>query len=167
MDAFEKLAPVADHYSSLPVGEAFDWQPVAKALEPGEWYMVAFRSILRVYADEATLTRYDDWAHQEAMAAPGFVHYYKGPMAADRSCLSFCIWDSRAEARAAAARPAHRDAVALITEMYEAYFLEFLRVRKRDTDSALEFEAYDAPAEASPAPLHPRHVQLGLSPSPS
>jgi hypothetical protein len=166
MDAFADLAPVADHYSSLPVGEAFDWAPVAKALEPGEWYMVAFRSILRADADEAHLGRYDDWAHQEAMGAPGFVHYYKGPLAADRSCLSFCVWDSRAEARAAAARPAHRDAVALITEMYDAYFLEFLRVTKRDTEAGLEFEPHDAALESSPA-TQPRHTHLGLSPSPS
>jgi hypothetical protein len=166
MDAFEDLAPVADHYSSMPVGEAFNWAPVAAALAPGEWYMVAFRSILRNDADLAHLTRYDDWAHEEAMAAPGFVHYYKGPLAPDRSCLSFCMWDSRTEARTAAARPAHRDAVALITEMYEAYFLEFLRVRKRDIESALEFEAYDVVPEASPA-AHLRRTQLGLSPSPS
>jgi hypothetical protein len=166
MDAFADLAPVADQYSSLPVGEAFDWASVAKALEPGEWYMVAFRSILRTDADEAHLTRYDDWAHQEAMGAPGFVHYYKGPLAADRSCLSFCVWNSRAEARAAAARPAHRDAVALISEMYEAYFLEFLRVTKRDAEASLEFESYDAAPEVSPT-AHPRQTRLGLSPSPS
>ncbi len=150
----------------MPVGEAFDWSAVANALEPGEWYMVAFRSILRTDANEEHLGRYDNWAHQEAMDAPGFVHYYKGPLAADRSCLSFCVWNSRAEARAAAARPAHRDAVALITEMYEAYLLEFLRVRKVDAAASLEFEPYDA-ATAAGSATQPRRAQLGFSPTPS
>ena len=69
--------------------------------------MVAFRSIRRPGVDEARLTAYDDWAHAEAMDAPGFVHYFKGPTDRDGRCMSFCLWDSRAEARAAAGRPAH------------------------------------------------------------
>ena len=171
MDAFAELAPVADHYASLPIGEAFSWDPVARAMETGEWYMVAFRSILRAGADETLLREYDARAHEEAAASAGFVHYYKGPLAADRSCLSFCIWDSRAEARAAAGRPAHRDAVSLIIDMYDAYLLEFLRVTKRDAAASLEFEPYDAAPEsgapqAGSAP-HPRPASLGFSPAPS
>jgi hypothetical protein len=166
MDAFAALEPVADDYAHLPVAEAFTWAPVAEALAPGEWYMVAFRSILRRDADEEQLRRYDDWAHEEASGAPGFVHYYKGPLAADRSCLSFCFWTSRAEARAAAGRPAHREAVGLIAETYEEYTLEFLRVRKRDGASSLDFEPFDAASahEPAPAPLSP---QLGFNPAPS
>ncbi len=29
MDVFAELAPVADNYAVLPVGEAFNWEPVA------------------------------------------------------------------------------------------------------------------------------------------
>lgn len=166
MDAFAELAPVTDDYASLPVAEAFDWALIAKALGPGEWYMVAFRSILRAEADEEMLARYDNWAHDEASGAEGFVHYYKGPLAADRSCLSFCIWNSRAEARAAAARPAHRDAVALISQMYEAYILEFLRVSKTDAAGGLEFTPYDAPPDPGAA-IDRRRPRLGFSPTPS
>jgi hypothetical protein len=166
MDAFAELAPVADHYASLPVAEAFNWADAARALGPGEWYMVAFRSILRADADEEMLGRYDDWAHEEAAGAEGFIHYYKGPLAADRSCLSFCIWNSRTEARAASGRPAHRDAVALITQMYEAYILEFLRVWKTDPAASLAFEPYDAPPDAGVAIDH-RRPRLGFSPTPS
>ena len=72
---------------------------------PGEWYMVAFRSDAPAGVDEARLTAYDDWAHTEAMTAPGFVHYFKGPTTADGRCMSFCLWDSRAEARAACRTP--------------------------------------------------------------
>ena len=166
MDAFADLVPASDDYAMLPVASAFTWGPVAQALAAGEWYVVAFRSILRPDADRDRLTQYDDWAHEEAAGAEGFVHYYKGPLAADRSCLSFCVWNSRAEARAASARPSHREAVALIADTYEAYRLEFLRMRKRAGALELEFEAYDAVPDSGPA-VSPRPASLGLSPAPS
>ncbi len=166
MDALDQLVPVAGHYAGLPVADAFTWEAVGSAIPEGEWYMVAFRSILRADADGERLGRYDDWAHEEAMGAEGFVHYFKGPLAPDRSCLSFCMWNSRAEARAAAGRPAHQDAVALIAETYEAYTLEFLRVRKEAGATRLSFEPYDRPAEAGLA-NEPRPTQLGFSPAPS
>ena len=164
MDAFAALAPVAEHYATLPVGQAFSWAPVAEALEAGEWYMVAFRSILRADADKDRLTHYDNWAHEEAEGAAGFVHYYRGPLAADRSCLSFCLWNSRAEARAAAAQPAHRDAVTLIADTYEAYALEFLTMRKRAGAAALEFELYDFAGDAGSTATQ-RPSSLGFSPA--
>jgi hypothetical protein len=166
VDTFADLAPVADNYAALPVEAAFTWAPVANILEPGEWYMVVFRSILRAGTDEARLRRYDDLAHEEAATATGFVHYFKGPLASDRSCLSFCLWNSRAEARAAAGRPAHRDAVALIAETYDAYTLEFMTVRKRTEDAALEFEPYDAEPDAGSS-ASPQRARLGFSPTPS
>jgi hypothetical protein len=128
--------------------------------------MVAFRSIIRADADQERLRRYDDWAHEEASGANGFVHYYKGPQAADRSCLSFCMWNSREEARVAAARPAHRKAVTLMSDTYEAYALEFLRVTKRAGATNLEFAAYDVAPEAEPA-SSPRPATLGFSPATS
>ena len=166
MDAFADLVPVTEDYATLPIGEAFTWAPVAKLLEPGEWYMVAFRSIQKADANKERLTHYDDWAHEEAIGAPGFVHYFKGPLAADRSCLSFCLWNSRAEARTAAARPAHRDAVTLIAEAYDAYALEFLTVRKRAGSAVLEFEPYDFVA-ASAATQLSRPATLGFNPASS
>lgn len=166
MDVFADLVPVAEDYASLPVGEAFTWGSVASVIEPGEWYMVAFRSILRADADQERLRQYDDWAHEEASGAKGFVHYYKGPQAADRSCLSFCMWNSRAEAREAAGRPAHRKAVTLIADTYEAYTLEFLRVWKPAGAASLQFAPYDAVPEAGPM-SNPRPASLGFSPAPS
>jgi len=131
MDALAALAPVSEDYATLPVADAFDWTGAGRQLGTGEWYLVAFRSIRRAGADEVRLAEFDDRAHHEAESAPGFVHYFKGPAAADGSCLSFCLWTSRAEARAASGRPAHLEAVSVIGEMYEAYTLEFLRVTGR------------------------------------
>lgn len=149
MDAFAALKPVSEAYATLPVAEAFDWTRVARQLGEGEWYLVVFRSIRRIAADEIRLAEFDDRAHHEAATAPGFVHYFKGPAARDRSCLSFCMWTSRAEARAAAGRPAHIEAVSVLGEMYERYTLEVLRVTGR-AGVPLQFEPYDL-APAPPA----------------
>jgi hypothetical protein len=156
MDAFAALAPVSEDYASLPVADAFDWGDAGRELGTGEWYLVAFRSIRRAGADEVRLAEFDDRAHHEAESAPGFVHYFKGPAATDGSCLSFCLWTSRAEARAASGRPAHIEAVSVIGEMYEAYTLEFLRVTGR-AGQPLTFEPYDA----APAG-HPEGASLPL-----
>lgn len=153
MDALESLAPISDRYATLPVAQAFDWRDVGRQLGDGEWYLVAFRSIRKPGADEARLTDYDERAHLEAAAAPGYVHYFKGPIGTDDTCLSFCLWTSRAEARAAAGRPDHVEAVSLLNEMYAAYTLEFQRVTVRA--GAIAFEPYDPPpvAAALPTPM--------------
>jgi hypothetical protein len=158
MDVLQRLEPVSEGYATLPVAHAFTWQESSQELGDGEWYMVAFRSIRRADADEERLTVYDELAHQEAAAAPGFVHYFKGPRATDGSCLSFCLWQTRADARAAAGRPLHVQAVSLIDEMYESYTLEFHRVTRTD-GGPLAFEPYDRPGEShahvAGPPVHP------------
>ncbi len=143
MDVLEPLRPVSDFYAALPVSQAFDWSEAAKVLGAGEWYLVAFRSVRRRDADDALLTEFDERAHAEAASSSGFVHYQKGPCAPDRTCLSFCLWTSRAEARAAAGRPDHVAAVSLLDQMYESYRLEFLRVRGTGDGAPLMFEPYD------------------------
>ncbi|HEY4189480.1 MAG TPA: hypothetical protein VGM28_03585, partial [Candidatus Limnocylindrales bacterium] len=145
--------------------EAFTWDACLEAVDPGEWYMVAFRSTRRIGADEARLIAYDDWAYTEAMSGPGFVHYFKGPTTADGRCMSFCLWDSRAEARAAAGRPAHTEAAALTHEAYADYILEFHRVR-RLAEGGFTFEPYDAiGADLALEPDAPRGFSPQLAPS--
>ena len=141
--SFQRLGPVSNRYATLPVGEAFTWDDCLEDVPPGEWYMVAFRSVHRPDADEARLTAYDDWAHAEAMQAPGFVHYFRGPTNGRGQCMSFCLWASRAEARAAAGRPAHVEAAALTFESYSRYRLEFYQVL-RLADQGFAFEPYDS-----------------------
>ena len=166
MDALLGLSPTVDGYARLPIQQALTWATCADAIPQGEWYLVVFRSIQRAGADADRLRLFDDLAHAEAEQAPGFVHYYKGPLAADGSCLSFCAWTSRAEARQAAAQPSHREAVSIIDEMYELYSLEFHQVRKRDAAAALEFEPYERGHEAS-APLGVTSPLMGLNLAPS
>lgn len=141
---FESLVPVSDLYASLPVSEAFTWAGCLETVGTGDWYLVAFRSVRRPDADEARLCLYDDWAHEEAMSAVGFVHYFRGPTSGDGSCMSFCLWSDRAAARAAAGRPRHAEAASIALEMYARYDLEFHRVTKH-ANGAFAFEPYDAP----------------------
>ena len=147
MDALESLVPLGDDYASGSIADAFDWTAAGEALGTGEWYMVAFRSVRRADADDVVLTFHDDLAHAEATAAPGYIHYFKGPLAANGTCLSFCIWSDRAAARAASGRPHHAQAATLVGDMYEHYALEFLRLR-READGPLTFEPYDTPLVA-------------------
>lgn len=167
MDSLETLAPVSPSYATLPVARAFDWDRASAELGVGEWYLVAFRSIRRDDADEERLTALDSAAHQEAAGAPGFVHYFKGPKADDGSCLSFCLWDSRADARTASGLPAHREAVTVLDQMYASYTLEFQRVSRTAPDGLLVFEPYDRPPgqpDPGPAPALPG-FDPGLDPS--
>jgi hypothetical protein len=172
MDALDELVPTTETYARLPLADAFNWADRASTIEPGEWYLVAFRSTVRPDANLERLREYDDWAHAEASKAPGFVHYYKGPLAGDGSCLSFCLWNSRAEARDAARLPAHVEAVSLIAETYAEYTLEFFSVCKTDADASLTFAPYDTvPAlQAVPGPqvsTMPAPPTLGFSPAAS
>lgn len=140
--AFDRLAPSGPDYAWRPIATAIDWAAGAAADAAGEWYLVVFRSARRADVDEARLTELDDRAHEEAMGAPGFVHYFKGPLSVDRACLSFCLWDSRQSARAASGLPAHRAAITILGEAYERYTLEFYRVTKRPGEG-FAFEPYD------------------------
>ncbi len=54
----------------------------------------------------------------------------------------------------------------LIADTYEAYTLEFLRVRKAVGATNLEFEPYDTSPHAGPVPS-PRPASLGFSPASS
>jgi heme-degrading monooxygenase HmoA len=147
--AFERLAPMPGPYATMPIAQAFDWASCADGVTTGEWYLVCFRSVRRPDADERLLETLDDAAHLEASSATGFVHYFKGATTERGECLSFCLWDSRAHARAAAGRPAHAVAAAIVGEMYASYTLEFYRVRKQAGSATFEFEPYDRPAPPS------------------
>ena len=97
------------------------------------------------------------------MGAAGFVHYFRGPTQPDGRCLSFCLWDSRAEARAAAGRPAHTQAAAFTHEAYAEYALEFHRVA-RLADGGFSFEVYDerrAVEIVEPAPPRSAQAEAG------
>ena len=148
---FDDLAPAKAEYANLALPDAFTWAICAPRVEAGEWYLVAFRSIHRDGADEKVLEEYDLRAAEEAAQAPGFVHYYRGPVTSTRACLSFCIWESRDNARTASRGPRHIEAISIVEQMYESYELEFHRLTKRAEVAEFQFEPYDVLAVASEA----------------
>ena len=94
----------------------------------------------------------------------GLLRYFKGEANERRECLSFCLWDSRAEARAAAGRPAHIEAAALTHEAYAEYTLEFLRVRRLEAGT-FSFEPYDAVPAVTSGPTRKAVLRRALAPS--
>lgn len=140
--AFAGLAPVSPSYATMPIIDGFNWSECLEGIDAGEWYLVAFRSVLlREAVDDVRLWEQDDLALAEASRAPGFVHYFQGSVDERRGCLSFCIWQSRDQAQAAAQLPAHEEAIGLADEMYESYLLEYHTLRKRPGSAAFELES--------------------------
>lgn len=135
---FERLTPVSPLFATLPILEGFTWDDCFAPVEAGEWYLVVFRSIRRPDADLQLLTEYDDRAYDEALANRGLLYYFKGELNERCECLSFCVWNSREQARASARLPQHAQAAALVRQMYESYTLERYLLVKRPGADAVE-----------------------------
>jgi len=135
---FHMLAPVTMHYATLPILQGFNWSECLREVEEGEWYLVVFRSVRRATADTALLTEFDDHAHAEALGVGGLVYYFKGQLSERRACLSFCLWQTREQAKAALRLPRHHEAVRAVPEMYESYLLERYIIAKRAGSPEIE-----------------------------
>ena len=140
---FDRLVPVGSDYAVRPIDEAFNWGACLAAVDRGEWYVVAFRSIRRPDANEELLDELDDRAFVEASAFSGLLHYFSGSMDDDRRCLSMCVWEDRQRAREAAALPEHLGAVGIADTTYVNYVLERYRLTKRD--GAVELAEIEPP----------------------
>jgi hypothetical protein len=108
----------------LPIEEAFDWSSCLAGITFDRLYLVVFRSVRRATADYGLLKEHDDRAYAEALEAGGLLHYFRGSMNERRECLSFCLWESREQARRAVGGASHRRAAEITAEMYESYVLE-------------------------------------------
>ena len=139
------LLPVSDRYASLPVADAFTWAACADEVGPGEWYMVAFRSIRRPGVDEARLTDVRRLGARRGDACAGLRPLLQGTARprTGSACRSACGTAGPRPARRPADRPTCQ-AAALTHEAYAAYTLEFHRVRRLDGDGGFTFEPYDA-----------------------
>jgi hypothetical protein len=148
VEAFQSLAPITARYATVPIMEGFNWQECAVHLDPGEWYLIVFRSIRREAIDDLTLEMHDYGAYIEAQRrAIGLVFYFRGTPNEYRECLSFCIWASRQEAARAARLPLHREAMMMVGEKYEWYALERYLLRKVGDRSGIEAIPVNAEGE--------------------
>lgn len=132
------LSPVRADYPVLPIERGFNWAECLDGIELPPLYLVVFRSVRREDADLEMLRAFDDRAFEDARLAPGFLYYYKGQVTPARECLSFCLWATRDEARAASDRPEHVAAARLVARMYESYELE--RYTLANVNGMLRFE---------------------------
>ena len=129
-EACRRISPINPDYANLPIEEGFDWRARLESIPFDRLYLVVFRSIRRTNADLKLLKEHDDRAYEAALAAGGLLRYFKGEMNERRECLSFCLWESREQAVAAAGGASHQTAAQVTARMYEAYPLERYEVAK-------------------------------------
>jgi hypothetical protein len=123
-EACQQLTPINPDYTNLPIEEGFNWSSCLDGACFDRLYVVVFRSVRRATADLDLLQEYDDRAYAAAKGAGGLLFYFKGLMNERRECLSFCLWESREQARRVAGAASHREAAAITAKMYESYTLE-------------------------------------------
>ena len=122
--AFERLRPITPEYPALPIAEGFNWEEAMSRLDAGTWYLVVFRSQRAAHADVQVLTEFDERAYREALDGAGLLFYFQGQLNSRRECLSFCVWQHRWQAQAAARLPLHQAATEIVGQMYKQYRLE-------------------------------------------
>ena len=135
--AFGRLKPITPEYPTLPIAEGFNWEAAMSGLDRGTWYLVVFRSLRTASADVQTLTEFDERAHGEALGGAGLLFYFQGQLNPRRECLSFCVWQRREQAQAAARLPLHQAAIGIVGQMYEHYRLERYWIEKESGSPAV------------------------------
>ena len=134
----ERLINITPLYAKQPIQNGFNWSEAFTGIEPGEWYLVVFRSQHRADVDEYALNEYDHRAYEAARNTPGFLYYFGGTPTEDHACLSFCLWQNQGQAKRASAHEAHQTAARLADQVYESFELERYVVRTT-TDGVVQF----------------------------
>jgi hypothetical protein len=123
-EACQQLFPIHPDHATLPIQEGFNWSSSLGEAHFERMYLVVFRSMLRATADIELLYEHDELAHREAIEAGGLLFYFRGEINERGESLSFCLWEDGEQARRASGSPSHREAMGIVTEMYESYSLE-------------------------------------------
>ena len=149
--ACRQLSPIHPDHANLPIQEGFNWSACLAEVSFSRLYLVVFRSVRRATADLERLKEHDDKAYAEALEAGGLLRYFRGIMNERRECLSFCLWESREQARRASGGDSHRTAVAITADMYESYVLERYDLIKEETGD-LVFQRHEGTPSRRDAP---------------
>ena len=132
-----QISPKHPDYATLPIHIGFDWSPISGCAFD-RLYLVVFRSVRRPDADLVLMREHDDRAYEEALKSGGLLKYFKG-LADDRGeCLSFCLWETREQAREAAGAASHRSAAEITARMYLSYVLDLYWLRKAGKELVFE-----------------------------
>jgi hypothetical protein len=129
-EACRNISPKHPDYVTVPIQDGFDWSSSLSGCRFDRLYLVAFRSIRRPTADLGLLREYDDRAYEEALKCGGLLRYFKGHANERGECLSFCLWESREQAREAAGSSSHQSAAGITAQMYESYVLDRYWLKK-------------------------------------
>ena len=128
-EACQQISPRHTDYATLPIEDGFGWSSLSYC-DFDQLYLVVFRSVRRPEADLDLLREHDDSAYQEALQAGGLLRYFKGYANERRECLSFCLWETRKQARKAAGAASHKSAAGITAGMYESYVLDRYWLKK-------------------------------------
>jgi hypothetical protein len=132
-----RISPRHQDYATLPIQTGFDWSPLSGCAFD-ELYLVVFRSVRRPDADPVLLREHDDRAYEAALRSGGLLKYFKGHANDRNECLSFCLWETREQAREAAGAASHRSAAGITAHMYLSYALDRYRLRRTGKDLTFE-----------------------------
>ena len=124
-----QIAPRRSDYATLSIEDGFDWSSLSCCFFE-RLYLVVFRSVWQPEADLDLLREYDDRAFEEALVSGGLLRYFKGHANELGECLSFCLWETREQAREAAGAPSPRSAAAVSAQMYLSYSLDRYWIEK-------------------------------------
>jgi hypothetical protein len=128
--ACQQISPLHPDYATRSIQESFDWASSLADCPFDQLYLVVFRSVRRQAADLVMLCEHDDRAYEEARESGGLLRYFKGHANERGECLSFCLWETREQARRAADAASHRSAAGVSARMYLSYSLERHWIRK-------------------------------------
>jgi hypothetical protein len=151
-EACRRLSPIHPNHATLPIDEGFNWSSCLTGVPFSQLYLVVFRSVRRTTADLELLKKHDDKAYAEALEAGGLLRYFRGSMNERRECLSFCLWESREQARKASAGTSHRAAAGIMAKMYESYSLERYDIRAEGTTGNVVFRRHEGGPPREDAP---------------
>jgi hypothetical protein len=125
----QQISPRHPDYATLSIEDGFDWSYLS-CCHFERLYLVAFRSVWQLEADLDLLRELDDRAYEEALKSGGLLRYFKGQANERGECLSFCLWETREQARQAADAPSHRSAAGVSAHMYISYSIDRYWIRK-------------------------------------
>jgi hypothetical protein len=128
-EACRQISPRHSDYATLSIEDGFDWSSLSRCLFD-RLYLVVFRSVRRPEVDLDLLRDHDDRAFEEALASGGLLRYFKGTVNEVGECLSFCLWETREQARKAADAASHRSAAGVSAQLYLSYSLERYWIQK-------------------------------------
>jgi len=128
-EACQQISPRHPDYATQSIEDAFDWSSLSCCVFD-RLYLVVFRSLWQPEADLDLLREHDDRAFEEAIASGGLLRYFKGNANEGGECLSFCLWETREQARQAADGASHRSAAGVSAQMYLSYSLKRYWIRK-------------------------------------